>query len=108
MVEQLLRTLIASKNEAADDVLIDALRVGNAQEQIVVLGAILARKSIRSLRGTVELYERLPESTQNQILANIGQFHPRSAKQAGVITRISDWQRFVSLRPGGKGNLRMC
>ena len=95
MIDQLLRSLIASKNEAADDVLVDALRIGNQQEQVIVLGAILARKALKSLRGAIELYDRLPEPTQLQIIANIGQFHA-AIREAGRSDNTQ--QRLAAIR----------
>jgi HEAT repeat protein len=82
MIDQLLRALIATPNEAADDVLVDALRVGNLSEQHVVLGALLARNSAKGLRGVIELYERLPEPIQIEVLANIRKFH-HAIREAG-------------------------
>jgi HEAT repeat protein len=82
MIDDLLRALIASKNEAADDVLVDALRIGTPGEQLVVLGAILARKNSRSMAGVIELFDRLPEPTQQQVLSNAGSFHT-AIREAG-------------------------
>ncbi len=82
MIEDLLRSLVGSRNVAADEVLVDALRVGSVDEQRVVLGAILARKSVRSLAGVVELYERLPEPLQVEVLSNIRDFHS-AIREAG-------------------------
>lgn len=76
MLHDLLRALIASPNLAADDVLVDALRVGQSHEQPIIMAALLARKSVRGLSGVIELYEKLPERLQVDVLENIGEFHP--------------------------------
>ena len=43
MIQQLVHALATSPNEAADDVLLEALRLGNEQEQSNVLAALLKR-----------------------------------------------------------------
>ena len=104
MIDQLLRALIASKNEAADDVLVDALRVGTPAEQVVVLGAILARNNPRSLAGVIELFDKLPEQTQGQILANAGEFHAaiREAGRGENSARRLAAIRFIAVARQGK------
>lgn len=76
MLDQLLYALVQSKNEAADDVLVEALRLGDPQEKRPVLEALLVRKSIRGLCGVISLYDFLPELLQRQILGEIKLFHP--------------------------------
>ena len=39
MLDQLIHALVQSKNEAADDVLVEALHLGDAQEKYPVLEA---------------------------------------------------------------------
>src|SRR4051794_13783176 len=75
MLQDLLQALVDSKNEAADDVMTEALRIGTESEQTVALGALFRRKSVRGLSGVIELYDALPQSLQTGILANIGIFH---------------------------------
>lgn len=99
MVNQLLRSLVKSQNAAADEVLTDALRVGRPNEQILVLGALLARNSLRGLMGIVELYPKLSPSLQREVLANIKALHPaireagranNAAQRLGAIRLIAD------------------
>jgi HEAT repeat protein len=75
MHEELVEVLVSSKNEAADDMLVEGLRLGAEPEQSVILNAILQRKSIRSLSGVVEQYESLSPRLQHSILANIKTLH---------------------------------
>ncbi|MDB5288838.1 MAG: hypothetical protein JWL69_79 [Phycisphaerales bacterium] len=82
MLDRLLHALISSKNEAADDVLLEALRVGAMREQGPVLEALLRRKSVRGLCGVIEQYDKLPEPLQQDILANIKLFH-HALREAG-------------------------
>src|SRR5689334_19070361 len=75
MIDRLLHALILSKNEAADGVLLEALRLGIEREQRVVLEALIERRTIRGLSGVVGLYDNLPESLQLLILENVKHFH---------------------------------
>src|SRR5438067_1504058 len=75
MLESLLHALIASKNEAADDLLLEALQLGNEREKTVALGTLLRRKTTRGLSGALGQYDSLPEPLQLAILANVGVFH---------------------------------
>lgn len=75
MLDRLLDTLIASRNEAADAVLLEALRLGVEREQRGVLSALLRRRTIRGLSGVIGQYDRLPESLQLDVLHNIKHFH---------------------------------
>ncbi|MCC6415328.1 MAG: HEAT repeat domain-containing protein [Opitutaceae bacterium] len=75
MLAQLISALVESKNEAADDVLLEALRLGSLEEKQVVLSGLIRRKSVRGLIGVVELYDSLPEPRQIDVLSNIRAFH---------------------------------
>jgi HEAT repeat protein len=75
MIQRLLLALVETSNEAADAVLLEALRLGNEGEQRTVLDALLERKTVRGLSGVVGLYKYLPESLQLQILNNVKHFH---------------------------------
>ncbi|HEX3358419.1 MAG TPA: HEAT repeat domain-containing protein [Tepidisphaeraceae bacterium] len=75
MLHELLQALVDSKNEAADDLLLEGLRLGTEQEKTIALGALLRRKAVRGLSGVIEQYDSLPESLQHGVLANVGIFH---------------------------------
>jgi hypothetical protein len=76
MVSELLRSLIESPNAAADEVLVEALRLADVTEQLPLVAAILARGRVAGLCGLVDVYDKLPESMQLQILANVKSLHP--------------------------------
>ena len=76
MLDRLIHALVKSRNEAADDVLLDALRLGTEREQRPVLTALLRRATVRGLGGVVGLYDKLPEPLQLHVLRNIKVFHP--------------------------------
>ncbi len=75
MLQQLIDALVASKNEAADVVLVDALRLGTEAEQTVAMTALLRRKTVRGLAGVVGLYDRLPPAHQQMVIEQIKLFH---------------------------------
>jgi hypothetical protein len=75
MIQRLLHALMRSKNEAADAVLLEALRLGTEREQAWALDALLARETVRGLSGVIEMYQRLPESLQIYTLNHVKHFH---------------------------------
>ncbi len=75
MHEQLLQALVASKNEAADDVLLEGLRLGVEVEKAVMLDALMSRKTTRGLSGVISYYENLPPRLQGHVLRHIKIFH---------------------------------
>ncbi len=76
MLSALVQALVQSPNEAADAVLLDALRLGADPEKALALNALLRRRTLRGLCGVVAQYNALPEFLQNTILHNIGVLHP--------------------------------
>lgn len=73
--QRLILALIESQNEAADELLLEALRVGNEAEQGVVLDALVRRETTRGLGGVVERYADLPESLKLVVLTKIRSFY---------------------------------
>lgn len=76
MLPDLLKSLIESTNEAADDVLLEALRLGVEAEQMQALHALLRRRTVHGLSGVVRLFGQLPASVQWPVLRNVRLFHP--------------------------------
>lgn len=75
MIDRLLDALVQSKNGAADDVLLEAVRLGSEAEQHMALGALLRRRTVRGLSGVVARFDKLPESCQQLVLREIKVFH---------------------------------
>src|SRR3954470_17321944 len=75
MIQRLLLALVETKNEAADAVLLEALRLGDEREEGIVLDALLERKTVGGLTGVVAQYAQLPEPLQLTILSNVKHFH---------------------------------
>jgi len=82
MLDRLIHALVQSKNEAADDLLLQALRLGTAPEQQVALDALLKRTTSRGLNGIIARYDSLPEALQHSVLRNIRLFHHALAECA--------------------------
>jgi len=75
MLDRLIHALVESPNEAADDVLLEALQIGTQAEQQVALGALIARKTSRGLGGVIGQYDDLPEPVQTRVLGELRAFH---------------------------------
>jgi HEAT repeat protein len=75
MIQQLVQALIASQNEAADDVLLEAMRLGNAAEQETALDALLKRETTRGLGGVIGMYDGLSDALKLRVLESIKTFH---------------------------------
>lgn len=75
MHEQLVEALVRSPNEAADDLLLEGMRVGTEVEQSVILTALFTRKTVRGLSGVIELYDKLAPRLQIFVLNNIKSLH---------------------------------
>ncbi len=76
MLDQLVHALVQSKNEAADDCLLEALRLGNDSEKALVLAALMRRQTTPGLCGVVSAYDTLPGQLQLKVLQNIKLLHP--------------------------------
>jgi len=75
MLDALIQALLASKNEAADDLLLEALALGTEPEQGSVLAALLKRQTAHGLAGVVGGYEALPDSLKLSVLRNVKLLH---------------------------------
>jgi hypothetical protein len=83
MRSDLLQVLVDSANEAADDVLLEALRLGTEEEKADVLSALLRRQNTHGLAGVVEQFPNLSETLQRAVLRNIKLF-PAALRQCAM------------------------
>ena len=104
MLDRLIHALVKSRNEAADDVLLDALRLGTEREQRPVLTALLRRATVRGLGGVVGLYDKLPEPLQLHVLRNIRVFHPalRECGRSDDVAQRLGAMKLIALGRQGK------
>ncbi len=75
MLDRIIDALVCSENEAADDLLVEALRRGNLPEKTAVLDALIRREGVRGLGGVVDEFPSLPDALKLQVLKNIRYFH---------------------------------
>ena len=88
MLDKLIHALVESENEAADDLLLEALGLGNDREKTVVLDALMRRQTLHGLGGVVAQFAELPESLRLRILKDIKSFHP-ALRECGRSTDIA-------------------
>jgi HEAT repeat protein len=104
MLDRLIHALATSQNEAADDVLLEALSLGVGREKGVALGGLLERHTVRGLGGVIARYDDLPDDLRDVVLGNIKLFHAairESARGEDVPTRASAL-KLVALGRQGK------
>ncbi|MGB7159459.1 MAG: hypothetical protein WBD40_15435, partial [Tepidisphaeraceae bacterium] len=75
MLDRVIAALVQSKNEAADEVLLEALRLGAAREQAIALDALLRRKTEPGLAGVVGRFDALAPDLQSRVLQHVKLFH---------------------------------
>src|SRR5689334_8202280 len=104
MLQSLLQALIATKNQAADDVLIGALAVGSEVEQSVVLEALFKRQTLHGLGGVIGLYESLPDPLKLKLLSSIKLLHHaiRECGRSNDLERRKTALKLVALGRQGK------
>jgi HEAT repeat protein len=95
MIQQLLHALVHTNNEAADDVLLEAVQLGNVDEQAMVLDALMKRETTRGLGGVIAFYDSLPDSLKLLILENIKVFH-HALRESGRSKDVQ--QRLAALK----------
>ena len=94
-LQKLLSALIAVDNTAADDLLLEALRVGNEDEQMLLLDALIQRKTPGGLGGVLAQFDALPARCQGRVKADVRVFY-HALSQAG---RSNDKAaRFAAMR----------
>jgi HEAT repeat protein len=104
MLSRLVQALVDSRNEAADEVLLEALRAGNEAEKALALNALFRRATLKALSGVVEQYGDLPSPLQAVVLGNVKQLHAalrecsKSSQQKVVLAAI----RLISAGKQGK------
>jgi HEAT repeat protein len=75
MIERLIATLVESDNAAADELLLEGLRLGAPSEQSILLDALIQRETVTGLSGVIGVYDQLPQELQFGVLAQIKAFY---------------------------------
>lgn len=104
MIDRLIHALASSKNEAADDVLLEALRLGADREKAIAMGGLFKRQTNRGLGGVIGEYDRLPEQLQELVLTQIRLFNHaiRDSARGGEVDRRLSALRLVALARQGR------
>jgi HEAT repeats len=74
--DRLILALLQTQNEAADDVLLEGLRLGSVEEKPIILATLLKRKTVRGMIGLIGQYASLDEALQRVVLASVRELHP--------------------------------
>ncbi|MGN6503948.1 MAG: HEAT repeat domain-containing protein [Tepidisphaeraceae bacterium] len=74
-LKKLMSALIATPNQAADGLLLEALRIGDAPEKKQVLDLIIKRHTPDALTGVLKQYADLPKQCQDIIRTNVRVFY---------------------------------
>jgi HEAT repeat protein len=75
ILDRLIQTLVDSKNEAADDLLLEGLRLGADHEKTAMLDALVRRATVRGLTGVITMFDSLQQPLQIEVLKQIKAFH---------------------------------
>ncbi|HTW94248.1 MAG TPA: HEAT repeat domain-containing protein [Tepidisphaeraceae bacterium] len=75
MHDQILQIFIESDNAAADDVLLEGLRLGTEPEKAAILDALFRRQSVRGRSGVIGYFDHLSPPLQQWVLARIRELH---------------------------------
>src|SRR5947209_11333541 len=104
MLDRLLHALITSPNQAADDLLLEALTLGNESEKAPILQALLKRATIRGLCGVVGSYESLSDALKLRILQNVKKLHSalRECGRSDDMDRRKGALKLIALGRQGK------
>lgn len=104
MLSRIIETLTASANEAADDALLEALKMGNGTERRRALATLIARGRTRGLSGVIALFDSLEQSEQEMVLADIKAFHTalRECGRSGDASRAAAAMRLIAIGRQGK------
>jgi HEAT repeat protein len=76
MLDRLIQALVESKNEAADDLLLEALRLGSDREKSVALDALFRRQTLYGLSGVIDRYDSVSDPIKLQVLEGIKTLMP--------------------------------
>lgn len=104
MQEQLLAKLIASKNEAADDVLLEAMRLGDTTERARAMEALLLRKTQTGAFGLLRALETLPHDLRLTLIQRASDLYhhlPEAGRSDDLKLRVAAL-RLIALSRLGK------
>jgi HEAT repeat protein len=104
MLDRVIQALVASENGAADEVLLEALRLGNPREKAIALHALLKREADLGLAGVIAQFDALPPELQATVLGNARLFYHalrECGRSADPATRLAA-MKVIALSHQGK------
>jgi hypothetical protein len=81
-LDRVISALVESKNEAADDVLLEAVKLGNAAEQQLAVDALFRRRTTHGLVGLVARFPDLTDRVAARVLDDVKQLS-HAVREAG-------------------------
>src|SRR5690242_4023710 len=104
MLDRLIHALVESDNEAADDLLLEAMGLGNDQEKTVALDALMRRQTSRGLGGVIAQLAELPEALKLRVLKEIKIYYPaiRECGRSKDVNRRLGAIRLIALGKQGR------
>jgi HEAT repeat protein len=75
MFDRLAKAMLASRNDAADAALLDAIRLGNPQEQCEALAVLIERQSTEGLGTVVEHFDDSSPEVKAHVIKELSWFH---------------------------------
>lgn len=103
-LEQLITALVESQNQAADDVLLEALAIGDTAEQAVALEGLTRRGTTHGITGVLGFFARLAEPLQAVAVEKIKSAHTAlraASRNADYAVRLAA-MRVVAVGRQGK------
>ena len=102
----LLAAIRRAEDRAADDLLLEALRLGNDDEKAVVLDTLIERGTAASLGGVLALYATLPERLRNVVVKHATTFYhalSHAGRSPDKPTRLAAIEIIAASRQGKLG-----
>jgi HEAT repeat protein len=103
-LDRLINALVESKNESADDALLEAALLGNTAERTLAIETLFRRNTTHGLTGLIGIYSKLPGSMQSIVLKNVRMLH-HAIREAGRSERTDlrlSAMKLISLGRQGK------
>jgi HEAT repeat protein len=104
MLERIIHVLIESKNQAADDLLLSAIDLGNEKEAGLALDALFRRQTLHGMSSLIARYAQLAEKLKFQVLDHIKLLTPsiRACASGGDLACRISALKLIALGHQGK------
>jgi HEAT repeat protein len=100
MFDRLSQAMVATRNDAVDAALLEAIRLGNPQEQSEALGILIQRQSTDGLGAVVEQFDDASPAVKLHVMKELSWFH-HALREAARSERSE--RRLAAIRLIGEG-----